>query len=401
MGDRKMTVVNIKTVAACAAGLLILAGVLVGVLSAPADAGEATRVRFGAANGDTRIVIDLTDAASPKVFTPEGNTSSLILAMPRTTAKALSEGVGQGAVETWAVDEAAGAARFAFTLSGPVEVRRSFLIPPQDGIDHYRYVVDLAPKAVMSAQSAPAPVKKPNLMSAVFTMPKAGKKVIVIDAGHGGKDPGARGGNGLYEKDVNLSAALALKKRLERTKRYTVVLTRDTDVFIELKDRVRIARAADADLFISLHSDSGPAGARGASVYTLSEQASTRVANAISNDHDWFMDADYGAKDKDVARILVDLTQRETKNQSSAFALKLTGTLGSVTPLLRNTNRQAGFVVLLAPDVPAVLLEMGFVSNPEDEKLLGSKSGRARMMDAVGDAIDAYFEGREMRVASK
>jgi N-acetylmuramoyl-L-alanine amidase len=215
------------------------------------------------------------------------------------------------------------------------------------------------------------------------------KRTIVIDAGHGGHDPGAHGAQGL-EKDVNLAAALALKARLERTGRYKVVMTREDDSYIALTDRVRIAQKAGADLFISLHSDSGPdATTRGASVYTLSDKAAMRATRFVSRE-DWFMKASLTG-DRSVRDILFDLTQRATKNRSAEFAETLVGHIDGRAPMLRRSHRDAGFMVLLAPDVPAVLLEMGFVSNPQDEALLRDPVRRGQLMDAVGDSIDDYF----------
>jgi N-acetylmuramoyl-L-alanine amidase len=229
-------------------------------------------------------------------------------------------------------------------------------------------------------------------------LPVSLKKVVVIDPGHGGHDPGASGARG-FEKDVNLAAALALKARLERSNRYRVVLTRDDDTYVPLESRVRIAQRAGADLFISLHSDSGPdADLRGASVYTLADRASSRSARFINRD-DWFMKASLTG-DRGVSDILLDLTQRATRNRSAAFAQTLVSRIEGKAPLLRRSQRDAGFMVLLAPDVPAVLLEMGFVSNPQDEAYLRNPQERARLMNAVGDSIDAYF-AQATRLASR
>jgi N-acetylmuramoyl-L-alanine amidase len=229
-------------------------------------------------------------------------------------------------------------------------------------------------------------------------LPVSLKKVVVIDPGHGGHDPGATGALG-FEKDVNLAAALALKARLERSSRYRVVLTRQDDTYVPLETRVRIAQRAGADLFISLHSDSGPdATLRGASVYTLSDKASNRAARFVSR-NDWFMKASLTG-DRGVSDILLDLTQRATKNRSAAFAQTLVGRIEGKAPLLRRSQRDAGFMVLLAPDVPAVLLEMGFVTNPDDEEFLRDPQRRGRLMNAVGDSIDDYFN-QATRLASR
>jgi len=221
---------------------------------------------------------------------------------------------------------------------------------------------------------------------------------VVIDAGHGGKDVGAQGAAG-YEKDVNLAAALTLTDQLNRSGRYKVVLTRGTDVYVPLESRVRIAQRAGADLFISLHSDSAPeTNLKGASVYTLSDKASQRATQFVSRD-DWFMKASLTG-DQGVRDILFDLTQRATRNRSAVFAQTLVTNIEGKAPMLRHSHRDAGFMVLLAPDVPAVLLEMGFVNNPEDEARLRDPAARGRLMQAVAQAIDAHF-GEQVRIASR
>jgi N-acetylmuramoyl-L-alanine amidase len=238
---------------------------------------------------------------------------------------------------------------------------------------------------------------RPQIISAHIA-PISLKKVVVIDPGHGGHDPGAVGAQG-FEKDVNLAAALALKARLERANKYRVVLTREDDTYVPLADRVRVAQRAGADLFISLHSDSGQdSSVRGASIYTLSDKASNRGARFVRQD-DWFMKASLTG-DRGVQDILFDLTQRATKNRSSAFANQLVSRIDGKVPMLSRSHRDAGFMVLLAPDVPAVLLEMGFITNTEDEDFLRNTARRAKFMDAVGDSIDDYF-AEATRLASR
>ena len=168
-------------------------------------------------------------------------------------------------------------------------------------------------------------------------------------------------------------------------------MTRSTDVYVPLETRVQIARRAGADLFISLHADAGAdATTRGTSVYTLSEQASGRAAKFVSKD-DWFMNTSLSGGDQGVRDILFDLTQRATKNRSATFAELVLARADPHMPLLRRSHRDAGFVVLLAPDVPAILLEMGFMTNVHDEANLLDGARRTRFMNAIGDAIDDYF----------
>jgi N-acetylmuramoyl-L-alanine amidase len=254
-------------------------------------------------------------------------------------------------------------------------------------------------RSVQSAKPAPAPKVTP-FKRTTPPIVQPGPKIVVIDAGHGGHDPGARGAEH-WEKDINLGAALALKARLERSGDYKVVMTRDSDVFIPLDQRVQIARRANADLFISLHSDSGMNDqTRGASVYTLSDKGSDRAAKSMLNKNDWLVDASLPNQDKAVKQILFDLTQRETKNRSANFAQILLDYIDEDVPLLGKSHRDAGFAVLLAPDVPAVLLEMGFITNREDERLLSGEVSRKAFMDSVGDSIDAYF-AQSIRLASR
>jgi N-acetylmuramoyl-L-alanine amidase len=193
------------------------------------------------------------------------------------------------------------------------------------------------------------------------------------------------------EKDVVLDAALKLRDALQQGGRYRVALTRDTDRFVELDDRVRYARDQHADLFISVHADShANHDAQGASVYTLSENGATRAQTMMAAQN-WDIDLGQARRDGVVGDILVDLAQRETTNRSAQFAQTVIPRLGEVAPLLRNTHRNAGFFVLLAPDVPAVLIETGFLSNAADERRLSDPTARERLAEAMAGAVDAYF----------
>jgi len=376
--------------AALIVGGLTVAGVTVATAQGPAAPAGVQKVRFGGDRNETRVVIDLDRAAAGRLISDGLSDQRLVMALPNVLVSGDLQGSGQGLVKRWVIDEVGGGARLRLDLTGKAEVRRRFLLPPGDGATAYRYVIDL--KAVEAAPLVAAP-PAPRLSFAnapVKASPLRLKKVIVIDAGHGGKDPGSLGAN-VFEKDVTLAAAKALKARLERTGRYQVVLTRETDTFIPLEARVQIARRADADLFISLHADSGPdTSTRGASVYTVSEKGAERVGLVLDKD-DWLMKANLPGRDRAVSQILLDLSQRATKNRSAAFAQLLLASVGEETTLLRRSHRDAGFIVLLAPDVPAVLLEMGFITNPEDEAFLTTKASRNRLVDAVGDSIEAYF----------
>ncbi|MEO0399677.1 MAG: N-acetylmuramoyl-L-alanine amidase [Pseudomonadota bacterium] len=218
------------------------------------------------------------------------------------------------------------------------------------------------------------------------------KRVIVIDAGHGGRDPGAIGVSGLYEKTVTFAASEQLRKILAATGRYDVVLTRTDDTRLAHVERTRIAREAGADLFISIHADAIPnKKVRGASIYTLSKEGTARSAEEARADGDLVVFDTKVGQDEEVQNILFDLAQQHTENESDRFAETLIDHLGGVAPLLNNTHREANFAVLLAPDVPAVLLELGFMSNEADEKNLKSPAWRRKTMAAVARSIDAYF----------
>ena len=356
--------------------------------AAPWDTGASSivKVRFGGDQSQTRIVIEMSRSTEGHRL-PTAGLLQLGLELKGLDVPAAIGGEGQGLVRSWNIDGEGDAAKLQMSLTRPVTIVRRFLLAPTDGMASYRYVIDLA------AVSPPAfaPVAAAPKLTQVASLPIHTRKVIVIDAGHGGKDPGAMG-PGVHEKDLTLAAARTLKRRLERDGRYMVVLTRSGDRFVPLEDRVQVARRADADLFISLHADAGgDPGVRGATVYTLSDKGSDRVARKVFAHNDWFINVNLPSHDNAVNRILLDLTQRATKNQSTAFADMLVSQVSEWTPMLQHSHRDAGYVVLLAPDVPAVLLEMGFVTNAQDVAGLRDPLQRARLMGSVGDAIDDYF----------
>jgi N-acetylmuramoyl-L-alanine amidase len=384
-----------RALIATSAVAVALAGFV--VTHAAASVAGLLKVRLGGDTQQTRLVMDLDQAATGKLVADGVSDGHVVLLLSNVSAQGGLSGNGQGLVKAWSIDQTSGGARLQIDLAADARIKGRFLLPPADGVDHYRYVVDVAsqpggPIRMVNASpqlAAQLAVKlRPQIIS-THIAPISLKKVIVIDPGHGGHDPGAVGAQG-FEKDVNLAAALSLKARLELSNRYHVVLTRDDDTYVPLADRVRVAQRAGADLFISLHSDSGQdANVRGASIYTLSDKASNRGARFVRQD-DWFMKASLTG-DRGVQDILFDLTQRATKNRSSAFANQLVSRIDGKVPMLSRSHRDAGFMVLLAPDVPAVLLEMGFITNTEDEDFLRNTAKRAKFMDAVGDSIDDYF----------
>lgn len=288
---------------------------------------------------------------------------------------------------------AARAAAAAAAVSGDVVDRIGMLLEAAPAASVARAAPSAVSAAVTNVAIARTATSRPIVRS------RSSRPVVVIDAGHGGRDPGALGAQA-REKDLTLAAALALRTRLQRDGRYRVVLTRDRDVYLTLEARLAAARRARADLFISLHADAGPnSTARGATVFTLSDQGVSRAARRALNNQDWFAVED-APPDATVSRVLLDLTQRATVNASAAFARLLIDEVRRHAVVRTHSHRDAGFYVLLAPDVPAVLLELGFMTNPLDEAALADPARMRRLMGGVGDSIDRYFR-RNDQVASR
>ena len=254
----------------------------------------------------------------------------------------------------------------------------------------------IAKKSVDALVTKAKPLRFQMAPRRPLSRPSVGEQyTVMIDPGHGGVDPGAIGISGIYEKSVTLAMAKSIRTELQRSGRFKVVLTRERDIFIPLRERVRHARKVGADLFISIHADtiknskiSGP------SVYTLSERASDKEAAMLAereNKADLISGMDITNYDDQVAGILIDLAQSETMNKSVRFAGRLINELKKRTKVLRNTHRFAGFAVLKAADVPSVLLELGFLSNHNDERALRDSSYRAHLAAGVAGAVTGYF----------
>lgn len=293
--------------------------------------------------------------------------------------------------------------RFVFDLAQPVRIIDTKSKPKGTNV---RIIITIGPPdAGMEAVPAAKPQEdkkeeKPLATEHRKDAPeKREKPLIVIDPGHGGIDPGTIGPSATHEKDIVLSYAKALKTKLGKSGRYRVLLTREDDRFIMLRQRIAIARKAGAALFISLHADSAPErSARGFSVYTLSERASDMEAEALAtqeNRSDILAGVNLADARDDVADILISLAQRETNNHSALLADLLTISMQGKIRLLPNSHRFAGFAVLKAPDVPSVLVEIGFLSHPEEEKLLKSKAYRETVITGIMAGIDAYFRKRD------
>ncbi|MBX9875383.1 MAG: N-acetylmuramoyl-L-alanine amidase, partial [Beijerinckiaceae bacterium] len=243
---------------------------------------------------------------------------------------------------------------------------------------------------------APIPEAAPATAAPVPPKPTGEtRQTVVIDPGHGGIDPGAVVA-AIAEKNVVLAFGAKLKEQLEASGRYRVLMTREDDRFVPLAERVGIARAAGADLFISIHADSLTQAqeVRGATVYTGSERATDAEAARLAakeNQSDAVAGLDASEDTQDVAGILMDLAKRETRTFSSVFARNLVETLGGSVKMHKVPLRSAGFRVLSAPDVPSVLIELGYMSSPKDAELLNSAEWRIKAVTAVAAAVDGYF----------
>ncbi len=380
-------------------------------------AADISDVRVVGDGAPTRITIWSDTAQSARAFVSlDSGLRTLIL--PLNGGADARSGTGTGGIAAWAASDS----ELRFSLDRPLMVTRVLTLPPTGSEQNHRVIIDL--ETVSDARFASVAKRDMKQLARMddarvstevrrevastrpdplpFFRPKAGgeKFVIVVDSGHGGKDPGTQAKSGLKEKDVVLPAALELKKLLEADPRYEVRLTRETDVFIELEDRVTLARNWGANLFISLHADAaGKSSVSGASVYTISARGEARIDKEASK-NDWRIPLEDGTP-RQVSEILQDLVKRETKTHSAEFAELLLPELQKAGPVLRNTHRNAGLYVLLAPDVPAVLLELGFLSNEEDAKRLDSESGRKKSMKAVKAGIDKFFERQALLTASE
>jgi N-acetylmuramoyl-L-alanine amidase len=305
---------------------------------------------------------------------------------------------------------APGKARIVLDISGPFLIDKAFVLEARDD-QPARLVIDLVPTdentflaKLKESRSPQAASAAPSALAQASSRPADAKPVVVLDPGHGGVDPGTSSATGITEKEVVLDFARALKAKLEATGRYEVFLTRDDDTFLPLRGRVEFAQKKGAGLFLSIHADYFPKQtdkATGATVYTLSEEASDEEAKALAAKEN-FSDALAGVElpsdsDEVLANILIDLAQRETQNRSVTFARSIVGELAGKGSLHTRKLRSAGFRVLKAPDIPSVLLELGFLSNPDDEKRLTSDAWRDNTAAAVAESIDVYFAKRIAR----
>ena len=384
---------------------------LVAVVAASAQVTSSlTGVRVGQHDGMTRLILDLTEPTTFKIFALSGP-PRVVIDLP-TLHWAMEERsfvVGHSGVVRLRYGQfRPDTSRIVVDLDQPLAVRQPrMLAADAEGTAPHRLVLDFVPvslsayeaaarppKPVLRAKpAAPAgPVPLPRLKPA----PKPVRHLIAIDAGHGGRDPGAIASNGLREKTLALAFARELRTVLVESGRYQVVMTRDGDRKIRLKRRVVIARNAGADLFLSIHLDRlENRDVRGASVYTLSDEASdveTAELAARENKADIVADVDLtDGYDEDVAKVLISLVQQNTMNCSAALAATLLPELERVAPLIRRPHRFGDFRVLKAPDIPSVLVELGFLSNDQDAERLTSKTHRRALAGAILNALDTYF----------
>lgn len=252
--------------------------------------------------------------------------------------------------------------------------------------------VAIAGCAAVSAAAQSAGKRKPHRPPSPH---QPALRVVALDPGHGGIDPGAISPHGLYEKSITLATARELARQLDASSRYRAVLTRNRDVFVPLRERVARARLHHADLLLSIHADALPdRGLRGLSVYTLSDQASDRETAALAereNRDDFVAGLRLSRQPREIGAILLDLARRQTNNRSLTLARAVVGELGHAVRLLEKPHRSAGFVVLTAPDLPSALVELGCLSNRDEERLLPQRAYQQRLAQALLRAIDDYF----------
>ncbi|MBA4359903.1 MAG: N-acetylmuramoyl-L-alanine amidase [Pseudomonas sp.] len=356
------------------------------------SATQIRNARLWRSDDKLRLVFDLSGPVQYKTFslsTPErlivdlrgaslsGDFSQL--ALGNTVIRSIRSGrFGQGDT------------RIVLDLSGPVQLN-SFLLPPQDGQGD-RLVLDLKPSAPLNiAEATEARVDKAHPRRDI---------IVVVDPGHGGKDPGAVGAKGEREKDVVLSIAQLLAKRLKRDKGFDVKLVRNDDFFVPLRKRVEIARKHNADIFISVHADAAPRlTASGASVYCLSEGGATSATARFMAQRENGADL-LGAtsllnlKDKDpmLAGVILDMSMNATIAASLQLGSTVLGSLAAITSLHQKRVEQAGFAVLKSPDVPSILVETGFISNARDSQRLVTARHQQAVADGLFEGLQRYFQ---------
>lgn len=350
----------------------------------------------------SRLVLELSDPVDFRSFLLT-NPNRVVVEMPELvwrpgTTPAPS---GRGIVKNYRFGEfRENQSRLVLELNRPAKIGSAEMLAPRGG-SGFRLVINLTPATASDFAARAGWPSQAEFTSGKNSLladhvRKDARPLIIIDPGHGGMDPGTHGEGGLLEKNIALSVARQLGQRLEQSGRYRVKLTRDADVFIPLRDRVEIARAAHGDLFVSLHADSNEhREIRGASVYTLSRGASDRETANLA-DKENLAGVALGLEPADTTAvadfILSDLGEREIMNLSARFAETIIGTLPAATDVHKPLpHRSANFAVLKAPDIPSVLIELGYLTNPDDESEMATQSWRMRVTAAIAAAIDRHF----------
>ncbi len=330
-----------------------------------------------------RFVADLDNKADVKVFRL-ANPSRLVMDFSKTkfndtlkniNATGFIKGGRLGNPNTQT-------ARIVLDLPNEELQEKHFLLTPQS-TNNWRFVLDLNRTQKTNVTTPPPPPAKSR------------PKIIVLDPGHGGQDPGAISASGKYEKDLVLKMAKETKDLLEKAG-FKVVLTRSRDEFISLRGRIKKAHEANGDLFISIHADSSKnKSAKGLSIYTISEKASDKEAAALAereNKVDILYGMDLADYQPEVGNILIDLAKKYAMDQSSAYADFVVKEMKTRVELVPKAHRFAGFVVLKSPNIPSVLLEMGYLSNRQEEKNMWNKSYREKLSKALVQAVKTYFQ---------
>ncbi|MDG1437440.1 MAG: N-acetylmuramoyl-L-alanine amidase [Emcibacteraceae bacterium] len=365
---------------------------------------EVTSVRFGGDQQTTRFVIEMTGNSAFRTFTL-ANPNRIVIDLDEVKWNIGPGGAtGKGLINNYRYGlYMPGTSRVVLDLKQPVKIGNAFTIAGKNGAPN-RLVFDfekISQNAFTNSVSKPAAqAQRVATTRNPSNVPSSsGKKIIVLDPGHGGHDPGNLGGvkvNGISEKNVTISASKNIKKILEASGRYKVIMTRERDIFLKLRDRSRVAHANNADLFISIHADafSSP-DVRGATIYTLTENASDREAAKLAareNKSDVIAGVDLQDEPDIVQNILIDLVRQETMNLSNRFAKELSVELRKAIRVRKRSTRSAGFAVLKGIDVPSVLIEMGYLTNRTDAKLLMQKETHDKIGNAILKATDKYFQ---------
>ena len=366
----------------------------------------ASAVRVGGNEHDTRFVLDLSRKVDIAVFSL-ADPYRVVVDLPQVTFKLPRRAGehGRGLVTAYRYGLVMrGGSRIVLDTAKPVNVKKAFVLPAAAG-QPARLVLDLSITdrtsflRAIALQDRDERAKRSRRAAGAPKQSNDPRPLIVLDPGHGGIDNGTHW-KSIDEKDIVLAFARILRKKLERSGKYRVLMTRNSDTYIPLRERVRFAREHHASLFISLHADSLPAKeghAEGATVYTLSEKASDAQAAELAsseNASDVLAGVDLSNEPSDVASILFDLAQRETKTFSVRFARDVVDQLRDTARLYKHPVKSAGFVVLKDPDVPSVLIELGYLSSAADRRNLISASWRSKTAGALADAVDAFFAPR-------